>query len=114
MNNFMFLFRGSQPGAPLSPEKMQAQMQKWMNWIQQLRDQGKYIGGEPLQSGGKVVRSAGTTITDGPFVEGKEVVGGYFIVRAETLDEAAEMSKDCPIFESRGSVEVRAIQVMNP
>ena len=48
-----------------------------------------------------------------PF-EGKEVVGGYFLIRAETLDEAAEMAKDCPIFESGGSVEVRAIQVINP
>ena len=48
------------------------------------------------------------------FAEGKEVVGGYLLVRAETLDEAAEMSKGCPIFESGGSVEVRAIQVINP
>jgi hypothetical protein len=53
-------------------------------------------------------------ITDGPFAEGKEVVGGYFLVRAETLEQAAEMAKDCPIFESGGSVEVRLVQVVNP
>ena len=111
MSNFMFVFRGGE--TPTSPEAMQAQMQKWMTWIQRLRDQGKYIAGDPLQGGGKVLTSR-KTITDGPFAEGKEVVGGYFLIRAETLDEAAEMAKDCPIFESGGSVEVRAIQVINP
>ena len=111
MSNFMFVFRGG--ATPTSPEAMQKQMQKWMTWIQQLRDQGKYIAGDPLQGGGKVLTSR-KTITDGPFAEGKEVVGGYFMIRAETLDEAAEMAKDCPIFENGGSVEVRAIQVINP
>jgi hypothetical protein len=111
MNNFMFVFRGGE--TPTSPETMQAQMQKWMTWIQRLRDQGKYIAGDPLQAGGKVLTSR-KIITDGPFAEGKEVVGGYFLIRAESLDEAAEMAKDCPIFENGGSVEVRAIQVINP
>ena len=111
MSNFMFVFRGGE--TPTSPEAMQAQMQKWMTWIQRLRDQGKYIAGDPLQAGGKVLTSRKTR-TDGPFAEGKEIVGGYFLIRAETLDEAAEMAKDCPIFDSGGSVEVRAIQVINP
>ncbi len=111
MSNFMFLFRGGE--RPGSPEQMQAQMQKWMNWIQKLRDQGKYVAGDPLQAGGKVLKSS-KVITDGPFAEGKEVVGGYFLVRAETLDEAAQMAKDCPIFETGGSVEVRPVQVINP
>ena len=111
MSNFMFVFRGGE--TPTSPEAMQAQMQKWMTWIQRLRDQGKYIAGDPLQAGGKVLTSR-KTITDGPFAEGKEVVGGYFLIRAETLDEAAEMAKDCPIFENGGSVEVRSIQAINP
>ena len=92
---------------------MQAQMQKWMDWIQRLRTQGKYIAGDPLQGGGKVLKSR-KIITDGPFAEGKEIVGGYFLVNAETLDEASELAKDCPIFESGGSVEVRALQVVNP
>jgi hypothetical protein len=111
MSNFMFLFRGGV--TPASPEEMQAQMRKWMSWIQRLRDEGKYIAGDPLQGGGKVLTSR-KVITDGPFAEGKEVVGGYFLVRAETLEQAAEMAKDCPIFESGGSVEVRPVQVVNP
>jgi hypothetical protein len=60
------------------------------------------------------LRSPNKVITDGPFAEGKEVVGGYFIVRAESLNQAAEIAKDCPIFESGGSVEVRSIRVINP
>jgi hypothetical protein len=61
-----------------------------------------------------VLRSPNKVITDGPFAEGKELVGGYFLVRADSLDEAARMAKDCPIFETGGSVEVRPIQVINP
>ena len=112
MSNFMFLFRGGE--TPASPEGMQAQMQKWMAWIERLRTQDKYIAGEPLERGGKVLRSPNKVITDGPFAEGKEVVGGYFLVRADSLNQAAEIAKDCPIFESGGSVEIRAIQVINP
>lgn len=112
MSNFMFLFRGGE--TPASPEGMQAQMQKWMAWIERLRTQGTYVAGEPLERSGKVLRSSNKVITDGPFAEGKEVVGGYFIIRAETLNQAAEIAKDCPIFESGGSVEVRAIRVINP
>jgi hypothetical protein len=112
MSNFMFLFRGGE--TPTTPERMQAQMQKWMNWIQQLRNEGKYVAGDPLESRGKVVSSARKIITDGPFAKGKEVVGGYFLIRAENLDEATEISKNSPIFESGGSVEVRPIQVVTP
>ncbi len=112
MSNFMYLFRGGQ--TPTSPEAMQAQMQRWMSWIERLRQDGKYIAGDPLQSGGKVLRSPNKVITDGPFAEGKEVVGGYFLIRAESLEQAAELAKDCPIFQSGGSVEVRPVQVINP
>jgi len=114
MNDFMFLFRGGRTEAPASPEAMQAQMQKWRAWMQKLREQGKYISGEPLESGGKVLKSPNKVITDGPFAEGKEVVGGFFLVRAETLEQATDMAKECPIFETGGSVEVRKVQVMNP
>jgi len=111
MSNFMFLFRGG--SRPSSPEEMQSQMQKWMGWIQRLREEGKYVAGDPLEGGGKVLKSR-KTITDGPFAEGKEIVGGYFLVKAETLDQAAEMAKDCPIFDTGGSVEGRPVQVINP
>src|SRR5262245_17821025 len=112
MSNFMYLFRGGQ--TPTSPEAMQAQMQKWMTWIEKLRQDGKYIDGDPLQGGGKVLKSPNKVITDRPFTEDKQVVGGYFLIRAESLEQAADLAKDCPIFENGGSVEVRPIQVINP
>ncbi len=113
MTNFIYLFRGGQtPGA--SPEKMQAQMQKWMSWIERLRKQDRYVTGEPLESGGKVISSERKIVTDGPFAEGKEIVAGFFIIRAQNLNEAVEMSLECPVFENAGSVEVRAIRVINP
>src|SRR5262249_56377121 len=76
MSNFMFLFRGGE--TPTSPERMQAQMQKWMNWIQRLRNDGKYVAGDPLQGTGKVLRSPNKVITDGPLPKVKNLSGDTF------------------------------------
>lgn len=65
-----------------------------------------------MQSEGKVVLNGGDVITDGPFTEGKEIVGGYVTLPARDLDHAVEVSKECPIFEWGGSVEVREITEM--
>lgn len=114
MSEYMYLFRGGDvPEAQRSPENMQAHMQKWLDWIRSLRQQGKFIAGQPLQNGGQVVAGIAKVITDGPFAEGKEIVGGYLIVRAADLPEAVEICKGCPIFEHGGTVEVRTIQPLN-
>lgn len=108
----MFIFKGGQNDvANLSPEEMQQHMQKWMTWIQSLTEKDVYVGGEPLQPGGKIVTKSGNKIvvTDGPFPEAKELVGGYFIVNANDIGHAAEIAKDCPGFEHGGSVEVRPV-----
>lgn len=114
MDNYMYLFRGGDARElQQSPEKMQQHMEKWMKWMEDLGKQGKFIAGEPLQQDGKVVEKSGEVITDGPFAEGKEIVGGYLIVKADNLDEAVQLSKGCPIFEHGGTVEVRGIQSMD-
>ena len=111
MSEYMYLFRrGEIPEAQRSAEQMQAHLQKWREWIQALSRQGQFIAGQPLQNEGQVVAGRAKVITDGPFAEGKEIVGGDILVRAAELAEAVEMSKGCPIFEHGGSVEVRAIQ----
>lgn len=111
MEKFMFLFRGGDARkTQQSPEAMQQHMQKWMEWIAELQKKGKYVAGEPLNVEGKTVTGKKKVITDGPFVEGKEVVGGYFIVNAIDLNEAVQLSKDCPIFDYDGIVEVRPVQ----
>jgi hypothetical protein len=111
MKEFLLVFRRDavQPEMQLSPEQMQAMMKPWQDWIGSIAAQNKLVtAGNRLESGGSVVKP-GKVVTNGPYVETKEAVGGYTIVRAASLDEATEMSKSCPILQVGGSVEVRAI-----
>ena len=113
MKDFMFIFRGSMFDAKLgkpSPEQIQSQMSEWNTWMAGIAKEGKLISGQPLAMGGKHVNGPARKLTDGPFIEGKDIVGGYLLVKADHLDEAVEISKGCPILKSEdGSVEVREI-----
>ena len=110
-SDFLYLFRGGADPKQMSPEQMQQNMNRWFAWIGELRSQGKFKAGEPLGDEGRVLSGKkGQTVTDGPFVEGKEEVGGYLIVSAKDIAEAMELAKGCPIFENKGTVEVRPIQ----
>jgi hypothetical protein len=112
MKDFMFIFRNKNDRPQPTPEEMQNIMQQWMGWIDKLKKQNVYSAGEPLTPPGKVVKGNEATITDGPFAESKEVVGGFFIVKANSLEEATELAKDCPDLPNGGSVEVREIMKM--
>jgi len=96
----------------MSPEEAQKNMKKWEEWIGGLAKAGKFKAGEPLGKEAKVINGTKKVVTDGPFAESKEVVGGYLIVTAKDLTEAAEIAKDCPIYEGDGSTEVRDITPM--
>jgi hypothetical protein len=89
-------------------------MQKWMAWFKELGDKGhvKNIG-QPLERTGKLVKGKSKTITDGPFAETKDVIGGYSLIEARDLEQAVELSKECPIFETDGGVEVRPVMKMS-
>ncbi|MEO1050474.1 MAG: YciI family protein [Bacteroidota bacterium] len=114
MNEYLYLFRGGDAREiQQSPEAMQAHMQKWGVWMQELAQDGNLVSGLPLDKGGKVVRKSGDIVTDGPFAEGKEVIGGYIIVKANDIDQAVDLSKKCPIFEHDGVVEVRQLMPMD-
>ena len=107
----MLLLRGGVSNRDLSADQLQRQIERYMHWIEQLRRDGHLVAGEPLDETGKVLSGKdGSTITDGPFTESKEEVGGYFIIRASSLEAAVELSKSCPIFRNKGTVEVRPIQ----
>jgi len=113
MSKYLYLFRGGDAGrAAESPETMEQHMELWKNWMGGLAGNGQLVDGLPLAQGGKVVEKAGDSITDGPFAEGNEIVGGYLIVNAGDISEAVEISKGCPIFEHEGTVEVREIMSM--
>lgn len=112
MEKFMFIFHGGQPDG-MSPDQMQAHMGKWFTWIEKLSKTDQYVAGEPLLPGGKLVSGKdGKTVTDGPYTEGKEVVGGFFIVKAKDLAEAVSLSKECPDFELGGTIQVRQVMKM--
>jgi hypothetical protein len=110
MSDFLYIYRGG-ARAP-NPEEMQKEMQKWMGWFKNLGDKGNLKdAGHPLDVGGKVVRKQ-RAVTDGPFAEAKDVVGGYSVVVAKDLNHATELSQGCPILENGGTVEVRPIMAM--
>jgi hypothetical protein len=108
MEKFMYIFRGGDVSY-LSPAEQQAQMQKWLDWVNKLSADNRYVAGEPLLPEGKTLSGKSKTLTDGPFVESKELVGGFFIVNARDLNEATELAKDCPDFSLGGIVEVRPV-----
>jgi len=111
MSEFIYLFRGSGPTG--SPEQMQQQMQKWADWAKDLSSKGHLRGGDPLDRSGKVLQGNEKTVTDGPYAEAKDVVGGYMLIEAEDLSVATELSTGCPIFGSGGSVEIRPVLKMS-
>jgi len=110
-NEFLLVFRRDALSNDnnMSPEQLQAMMKPWQDWMGSLAAQNKLVSsGNRLASDGRVVQPHQVT-TNGPYVEIKEAIGGYIIIRAESLDEAAELSKDCPILQVGGNVEVRSI-----
>jgi hypothetical protein len=109
MSEFLFLFRGSERLAR-SPEETQKSMQKWVGWFRELNEKGVVKDpGNPLDASGRVVRGHGKDVHDGPYAEAKDLINGYVLIEAPTIDQAVELSKSCPILEDGGSVEVRPI-----
>jgi hypothetical protein len=112
MKEYLFLFRGGD-GSTLqkNSEAWQAHMQKWMEWMRGLAEQNVLIGAQPLDTSGRQITGNKKIITDGPFMEGKEMVGGYLMCKAASYEDAVEIAKNCPILEfTDGIVEIRQIQ----
>jgi len=112
MKNFLFVYRADYNAMPkVSPEEMQANTQRWMDWVSGIAAQNRLEArGSRLEPTGKVL-SGNQVLTDGPFTEIKEALMGYTIIKADNYDEAVELAKGCPILPI-GSVEVREITPM--
>jgi hypothetical protein len=110
MAKFLFVYRrGIDLAEKMTPEEMQQNMKKWETWIGEGLQKGWMLDpGDGLKQEGRVV-NAKKVVTDGPFVESKEIVGGFSIVQADTVDAAAQLAKGCPALLSGGSVEVRPL-----
>src|ERR1700754_275197 len=106
MKDFMYVFRMDYSNMPQStPEEMQAMTKRWMDWIGGIAAQNKITNtGNRLFPAGKVVRPS-NVVTDGPYTEIKESIGGFTIVKAASMEEAVEMAKGCPILIAGGNVE---------
>jgi hypothetical protein len=111
MKEYLLLFRGGDAMKGMSAEEMQVHMQQWMQWMGELNAKGKFSGAQPLINTGKVITGTKKVVSDGPFMEGKEMVGGYLILKAGNYDEEVQLSNDCPVLAFvDGTVEVREIQ----
>jgi hypothetical protein len=111
MAKFLFVYRsGKDSRATMTPEQMQQILQKWHSWIGEGLQKGWMLDpGDGLKMDGRVV-NAKMIVTDGPFMEAKEIVGGFSIVQADTLAAAAEIAKGCPVLLRGGTVEVRPLE----
>lgn len=109
MAKFLFVYRGGNESMRnMTPEQREQNMQKWGAWIGEGLQKGWMIdAGDGLTEEGRVVKA--TVVTDGPFVEAKEIVGGFSIVQADTIEAAARLAKGCPALQSEGMVEVRRL-----
>ena len=114
MKDFMLLFRGGMNFKTATPEQMQIAMQNWKAWTERLVQQGRYVNdGNRLKPEGAVISGKKKDLLDGPFAEGKEIVGGFRIIKAHDLADAIEVAKECPVFINDGMVEVREIIANN-
>jgi hypothetical protein len=110
MPQFLYLIRGGdEKFSQYSPEEIQSHMEDWQKWIEKLNARGHEVSGKQLTAGGSVVHRRGELVTDGPYIEGKELVGGFIILTAEDEAEATGLSKECPAFDTDSILEIRPI-----
>lgn len=111
MHKYLLLLHGSAtPEIDLGPEEFQAIVARYRAWIDKLSTAGRFLAGEKLSGDGYVLRGLGprTVVKDGPYTESKEVVAGFFLIQAESHEEAVEIARECPHLQV-GTVEVRAV-----
>ena len=111
MKEFILIFRHENATAKVSPEQMQVWMKQTMDWIGGIAAQNKFVSGTGLIFDDAKVVHHGNMVTNGPFGEIKDTLGGYVIVKVDTVEEAVAFAKGSPVLQGEGNtVEVRQIQ----
>jgi hypothetical protein len=114
MSEYVFLFRSNledRQRAMGTPERAQQSLQAWLGWIRELETKGNLKNpGQPLDTAGSVVAGKKKLVTDGPFIEVKDLVLGFMVIEARDQAEAVELAKGCPMLQGEGSVEVRPVR----
>ncbi len=114
MKDFMMIFMGRDYGElGFSPEQMEERMGRWFAWSEKMEANGREPKGEALLATGKHISGTDMTVTDGPFLEGKELVGGYYIIKAKDYDDAVKCAKGFPDYDLESKVEVREVMVFD-
>lgn len=110
MDQYALIMRHEDGGKVASPEQMESWMKQTMDWIGGIAAQNKFVGGTGLPFDDARVVHAGNVVTNGPFGDIKETIGGFITVKAESVEEAVEFAKGCPVLQGEGNtVEVRRI-----
>ena len=110
MDEFILIMRHPDGSKIASPEQMQIWMKQTMDWIGGIAAQNKYVSGNGLLFDDSRVVRHHSVVTNGPFGEIAETIGGFMIVRAESVDEAVGFAKGCPVLQGEtNTVEVRRI-----
>lgn len=111
----LLLYDDPSSWANVSPDQMQKIIEKYMAWGARMREAGiMEVGHKLTDEPGKVIRGRDgqARVTDGPYSETKEVLGGYYLIDADSYEQAVERSRDCPHLEYGGTIEVRQIDAM--
>lgn len=95
----------------LSPEDIQVRMGKWFAWTNKMKEGGYLKGGDALHTPSTRIAGKDRVVKDGPFVESKELIGGYYVISAESVEAVVEIAQDFPDYDLDGSVEIREVVV---
>ncbi|MEO7534464.1 MAG: YciI family protein [Ferruginibacter sp.] len=110
MEEYVLIMRHQDGTKIASPEQMQIWMKQTMDWIGGISAQNKFVSGTGLPFDGAKVVSSDKVVTNGPFGDIKETIGGFITVRAESIDEAVEFAKGAPVLQGEGNtMEVRKV-----
>ena len=109
-SQFLLLLRQPHTGPHPTPDEMQQITERFTKWMQSMVEKGIVVGRNHLDDTGSVLRGPrGAVVSDGPFAESKEMVGGYVLITADSLRHAVEIARDCPGLDYRMAVEVRPV-----
>jgi hypothetical protein len=108
---YLLLLRQPARGPHPTPAQMREIMARFEQWMADIRAAGALVSSHGLKAKGKVLRGRrGQNVSDGPYAEAKEIVGGYVLVRARNHAQALRLARDCPGLDYRMAIEVRAVK----
>jgi hypothetical protein len=110
MKEYLMLIRENlEAYGKMTPQEMQKDIEKHVKWVEKLAKNGHFKGGNPLTPMGSHIKGKTKLVTDGPYIESKEAISGYYFLMANSLEEATEISKGCPSMENAATLEIREV-----